>query len=93
LYACKIKETTNGRWRRARRETRKAFQEIAQRRIETNGEIDERKTIARVRENKTQEVADQKEEKALSCGRFFDVNRDRTIRRDSCGSSPLFDRM
>jgi hypothetical protein len=62
LYACKIKETTNGRWRRARRETRKAFQEIAQRRIETNGEIDERKTTARFRENKTQEVANEKEE-------------------------------
>jgi hypothetical protein len=41
LYAGTIKETTNGRWRRARRETRKEFQEIAQRRIETNGEIDE----------------------------------------------------
>jgi hypothetical protein len=66
LYARTIKETTNGRWRRARRETRKALEVLAQRRIETNGEIDERKTIARVRENKTQEVADQKAKEALS---------------------------
>jgi hypothetical protein len=66
LYAGTIKETTNGRWRRARREAREAFQEIAQGRIETNGEIDERKTIARVRENKTQEVADKKAKETLS---------------------------
>jgi len=66
LYACTIKETTNGRWRRARRETRKAFQEIAQRRFEANGEIDERKATARVCENKTQEVADEKAKEALS---------------------------
>jgi len=65
LYACTIKETTNGRWRRARRETRKAFQEIAQRRFKTNGKIDERKTIARVCENKTQEVADKKAKETL----------------------------
>jgi hypothetical protein len=66
LYAGTIKETTNGRWRGARREARKAFQEIAQGRIETNGEIDERKTIARVRENKTQEVADKKAKETVS---------------------------
>jgi len=71
LYACTIKETTNGGWRRARRETRKAFQEIAQRRFKTNGKIDERKTIARVCENKTQEIADKEEEKALGARRLF----------------------
>jgi hypothetical protein len=65
LYACTIKETTNGRWRRARRETRKAFEVLAQRRIETNGEIDERKTIARVCENKAQKVAGEKAKKTL----------------------------
>jgi hypothetical protein len=66
LYACAIKETTNGRWGRARRETRKALEVLAQRRIETNGEIDERKTIARVRENKTRELADKEAKETLS---------------------------
>jgi len=66
LYACTIKEATNGRWRRARRETRKALEVLAQRRIETNGEIDERKTIARVRENKTRELADKEAKETLS---------------------------
>jgi len=66
LYACTIKETTNGRWGRARRETRKALEVLAQRRIETNGEIDERKTIARVRENKTRELADKEAKETLS---------------------------
>jgi hypothetical protein len=66
LYACTIKETTNGGWRRARRETRKAFEEIAQRRFKTNGKIDERKTIARVCENKAQEIANEKAKEALS---------------------------
>ena len=65
MYACKIKETTNGRWRRARRETRKTIDVIAQRGFKTNGEIDERKTIARVCENKTQKVADEKAKEAL----------------------------
>jgi hypothetical protein len=51
LYACKIKETANGGWCRARGEAREAFEVIAQRTIEANGEIDERKTIARVRED------------------------------------------
>jgi hypothetical protein len=88
LYACTIKETTNGGWRRARRETRKAFEEIAQRRFKTNGKLDERKTIARVRENKAQKVADKKEEKALSGG-FFDDNRDQNyFQIDDCASVP-----
>jgi hypothetical protein len=65
LYACKIKETTNGSRRRARRETRKAFEVLAQRRVETDGQIDERKTIARVRENKAQKVADNKAKETL----------------------------
>jgi hypothetical protein len=80
LYACTIKETTNGGWRRARGETRKALEVLAQRRIETNGKIDERKTIARVCENKTQEVADEKAQEALSA---FGCN---------ALSAPLFDR-
>jgi hypothetical protein len=46
LYACKIKETANGGWRRACGEARETFEVIAQRSVKANGEIDERKTIA-----------------------------------------------
>ena len=60
LYACKIKETVNGGWRRACGETWKTLKVFAQRSIETNGEIDERKTIARIRENQTQNITDEK---------------------------------
>jgi hypothetical protein len=65
LYACKIKETTNGSWRSARRETRKAFEEVAQRRITTNGPLDERKAIARLREDKAQKIANKEKEETL----------------------------
>jgi len=41
LYARKIKETTNGGWHGACRETRKALEVIAQRRITANGALDE----------------------------------------------------
>jgi hypothetical protein len=61
LYACKIKETANGGWRGACREARETFDVIAQGSVETDGEIDERKTIARVCEDKTQEIAEEKE--------------------------------
>jgi len=54
LYACKIEETANGRWRSARRKTRETLEVISQRSVEANGEIDERKTIARIRENQAQ---------------------------------------
>jgi hypothetical protein len=66
LYACTIKETTNGRWRGARGQARKALEVVAARRVETNGEIDVTKAIARVRENKAQEVADKKAKETLS---------------------------
>jgi hypothetical protein len=46
LYASKIKETANGSWRRACGEARETLEVIAQRSVEANGEIDERKTIA-----------------------------------------------
>jgi hypothetical protein len=35
-------------------------QSLAQRSVEANGEIDERKTIARIRENQTQKIAEKK---------------------------------
>jgi hypothetical protein len=60
LYAGKIKETANGGWRRARGEARETFEVIAQRSVEENGEIDERKTIARIREDQTQKITDEK---------------------------------
>jgi hypothetical protein len=60
LYACKIKETANGGWRRACGEAREAFEVVTQRSVETDGEIDERKTIARIRENKAQKIAEKK---------------------------------
>jgi hypothetical protein len=46
LYACKIKETTNGSWRSPRREARETIEVIAQGRITTNGALDEREAIA-----------------------------------------------
>jgi hypothetical protein len=58
LYACKIQATTNGRWCSPRRQTGKTFQVVAQRCIETNGKIDERKTIARLRKDKAQEITE-----------------------------------
>jgi hypothetical protein len=41
LYACKIKETANGGWRRACSEARETLEVIAQRTISADGEIDE----------------------------------------------------
>jgi hypothetical protein len=66
LYACTIKETTNGRWRRARGQARKALEGVAKRRVETNGEIDVTKAIARIRQDQAQKVADEKAKEALS---------------------------
>ena len=51
LYACKIKETTNGGRRGPRGQTGAAFEVVTSRRFAANGEIDERKAIARVRQN------------------------------------------
>jgi len=60
LYACKIKETANGRRCGARSETWKTLKVFAQRTVQANGEIDERKTIARIRENQAQKIAEKK---------------------------------
>jgi hypothetical protein len=60
LYACKIKEAANGGWRRACGEARETLEVISQRSVEENGEIDERKTIARNRENQAQKIAEEK---------------------------------
>jgi len=45
-YACKIKETTNGGWRRARGQTQKAVEVIPAGRIEEHVQIDEPKGTA-----------------------------------------------
>jgi hypothetical protein len=60
LYAWKIKETANGGWRRACGEARAALEVFAQRTVKKNGEIDEQKTIARICENQTQKITDEK---------------------------------
>jgi hypothetical protein len=41
LYACKIKETANGRWRRACCQARETLEIIAQGSVTLNGEVDE----------------------------------------------------
>jgi len=51
LYACKIKETTNGGRRGPCGKAGEAIEVVASWRVATNGEIDERKAIARVRQN------------------------------------------
>ena len=60
LYACKIQETTNGRWRRARRETWQTLKGIPQRGFERNVQDDDQETATRVRENQTQKIAQKK---------------------------------
>jgi hypothetical protein len=60
LYACKIKETANGSWRRACGEARETLEVIAQRTVQANGEIDESETTARICENQTQKITDEK---------------------------------
>jgi hypothetical protein len=60
LYACKIKETANGGWRRACGEARETFEVITQRSVEENGEIGEAKRTARDVEDEAQEAAKEK---------------------------------
>jgi len=60
LYACKIKETANGGWRRARREARETFEVVAQRRFARDVQIDEQTGAAQVREDEAQKAADEK---------------------------------
>lgn len=64
MYACKVKETTNGSWRCACGEARQAFQVVAKRGIASNGEFDERKRVTKNREDEAQQAAE--EETALA---------------------------
>ena len=64
LYACKIKETTNGSRRGACREAWQAFQVIAQGGIAPNGELNERKRATKDGKDEAQgEAHTQKQEK------------------------------
>jgi hypothetical protein len=64
LYACKIKETTNGRWCSARGEARKELEVIAERRFARNVQIDEPSGAAQNGQNQAQRETD-KEKAAL----------------------------
>jgi len=57
LYACKIKETANGRWGRSRCEAWSTLQVIAEGCFTRHVQIDEQETAARVRKNETQGIA------------------------------------
>ena len=64
LYACKIKETTNGSRRCACGETRQEVEVVAQGRIEPNGEVDERRRATENGKDEAQrETHTQKQEK------------------------------
>ena len=60
LYACKIKETTNGRWRSACGEARKALEVVTEGAVAQNGELNEPKPVAEAREDEAQETAEEK---------------------------------
>ena len=61
-YACQIKETAKGCRGRLGRKTRGTLEILAQGRLETDGEIDERKAASRFREDEAQKASDEKEE-------------------------------
>ena len=60
MYACKIKETTNGCRRGARGETRKALEVIIERSIAQDGKLNESKPVTGAREDETEKIAEEK---------------------------------
>jgi hypothetical protein len=60
LYACEIKETTNGRRRGARGQAGEALEVVTERAITQNGKVDEPKPVAEAREDEAQETAEEK---------------------------------
>jgi hypothetical protein len=58
LYACKIKETTDGCGSCSCGEARQALEVVAQRPVAQDGELDEPKRVAEAREDEAQETAD-----------------------------------
>jgi hypothetical protein len=61
LYASKIKETTNGRWRCACCQAGQALKVVAQRRFTRDVQIDEQKRAAANGQKKAQRKTDKKE--------------------------------
>ena len=58
MYACEIKETTDGSWGCACGEARQAYQVVAQRSVAPNGEVNEYKRAAQDGEDEAQGQAD-----------------------------------
>jgi hypothetical protein len=58
-YASEIKETANGRRSCFGRQARRNKKVLAQRRFQTDGEVDEQKTTQRVRQHKAKKSANQ----------------------------------
>jgi hypothetical protein len=54
-YASEIKKTANGCWSRSGRQTRRNKEVLAQRRVQTNGEVDEQKATQRLRQHQAKE--------------------------------------
>src|SRR5262249_4287917 len=65
-YASKIKEATNGGWRGAVSETRKAFEVISPRRIEEHVQIDESQRTSTSSQDQAQKLADSKTETQIA---------------------------
>jgi hypothetical protein len=60
LYACKIKETTNGRRRGACGQAGKALEVVTEGAVAQDGELNEPKPVAEAREDEAQETAEEK---------------------------------
>jgi hypothetical protein len=60
MYACKIKETTNGCRRSARSEARKALEVLVERSIAQDGKLNESKPVTGAREDETEKIAEEK---------------------------------
>jgi hypothetical protein len=61
LYACKIKETADGRWRGAGSEARQTLQVVAQRGFTRNVQINEQSGAAPNGQDKAQRKTDKEE--------------------------------
>ncbi len=67
LYACKIKETTDGRGRSRGRQTWRTFQIVAQRRVTRNVQVDEQKRASENGQDQAQGKANQDRPETLTC--------------------------
>jgi len=74
LYACKIKETANGRWRGACGQTWQAIEVFAKRPIAENGELNESKRAAQDGEDEAQGEAHTKKQEEVE-GHRHSVHR------------------